>query len=132
MKIDKEMIGKIYELQRRNHKSDLHQVNGEEYLIKSKKKDNIGGSECFRFWIVDEEGHVLEEYRIRFDCDCEYGIYTEYEMKEGTLFKYFGRSNDAYTEVLTAWRADVVCIAWKEIKSEDTRYNKILSKMNLE
>ena len=83
------MIGKIYQLQRRNCKSDLHQVEGEEYLIKSKEKIYGHGINCFRFWIVDKDGHVLEEYRSRFDCDCEYGYYTEYEMKEGTLFKYF-------------------------------------------
>jgi hypothetical protein len=66
-KIDKEMIGKIYELQKRNCKSDLHQVKGKELLIKSKKKIDSSGSDCFRFWIVDEKSHVLEEYRSRFD-----------------------------------------------------------------
>jgi hypothetical protein len=48
------------------------------------------------------------------------------------MFKYFGGSNDAYTEALTEWKAEVVCLAWKEIGSEDTSNNEILSKMNFE
>jgi hypothetical protein len=96
----------------------LFEVSGAKphYLLKSKNLENLNGRKSHRFWLLDENGTTLEQYSPKFDCDCEYGIYTIFELRDGTLFEYFGRENDAHTHALCRWKARVMLNVWREVE----------------
>ncbi len=54
-----------------------------------------------------------------FDCDCEYSFHTVYELRDGTLFRFFGNDNDMSTGQLRKWSAEVVCHVSHELAHDD-------------
>ena len=60
------------------------------------------------FWQFDHEGKVLNYLRPRFDCDCEYGLRTEYELRDFTLLKFFGKTNDSRVDDSWHWTVEVI------------------------
>ena len=51
---------------------------------------------------------MLNYLRPRFDCDCEYGLRTEYELRDFTLLKFFGKTNDSRVDDSWHWTVEVI------------------------
>lgn len=120
-----DVLGDLFELKSSAFPT-LHEVTGEQYLLRSRQIDSGPEPSGHRFWILDGNGRVLQAYAPEFYCDCEYGLPVVYEMKDGTLFKYSGRSNDAWTDALCEWQAEVVCVAWKQLDQSDSPARQLL------
>jgi len=121
--------GELFQLKSTSY-ATLHQVTGRQYLLTNATGDGQPASRANRFWILDSNGEVLREFAPEFHCDCEYGLPIEYEMKDGTLFKYSGRSNDAWTEALCEWQAEIVCVAWKKVDRDDPEAAGVFAALN--
>ena len=78
------------------------------YLVKSREAVEITESVGFEFWHLDHEGRVLGHWRPRFDCDCEYGLRTEYELRDFTLLQLSGRRNDMRVDDDWHWDVRVI------------------------
>ncbi len=61
-------------------------VGGEDrYLLKSSKPAVFLESSGHEFWQLDRDARVMACWRPRYDCDCEYGLRTEYELRDSRL-----------------------------------------------
>jgi len=103
----------------------------EAYLLRSREEDSSIGWNGFHFWIVDAAGQVLSEFGPEFSCDCEYGLPVIYELRDGTLFKYSGRSNDAYSDALCQWKAEVVCHVWRKLDPAEPTTRAVFAALRL-
>jgi hypothetical protein len=84
-------------------------VEGREfYLLKSREIVHHLESSGHEFWQFDHEGKLLDHWRPRFDCDCEYGLRTEYELRDFTLLELSGRTNDMSTHDSWHWTVRVI------------------------
>src|SRR5512143_2210832 len=81
---------------------------GDSYLLKSSKPVSSGESSGHEFWQLDRDAQVLACWRPRYDCDCEYGLRTEYELRDFTLLKLSGKTNDSRTDDSWHWQVDVI------------------------
>jgi hypothetical protein len=78
------------------------------FLLKSREIIYSLESSGHEFWQFDHEGKVLNYWRPRFDCDCEYGLRTEYELRDFTLLKFFGKTNDSRVDDSWHWTVEVI------------------------
>lgn len=96
---------------------------GEKYplLVMSRAPVTHLGVQGYRFWLLNEDGSVADTLEPSFACDCEYSFHTVYELRDGTLFRFFGKDNDMSTEQLRKWSAEVVCHLLRELDRDDER-----------
>lgn len=83
-----------------------------------------------QFWLLDDEANVLDELGPRFDCDCEYSFHTVYEMRDGTLFKYFGKENDCSLKSLRHWKVETVCQVERQFSRDDPEAVSVFAKLS--
>jgi hypothetical protein len=79
----------------------------DRYLLKSSRPVFSGESGGHEFWQLDRDGRVLACWRPRYDCDCEYGLRTEYEMRDFTLLELHGKTNDSSADDSWHWQVNV-------------------------
>ncbi len=108
----------------------LHLLTGAgssaQFLLMSAEAGEVLGVRGHRFWLLDADGDVLDEYGPNFECDCEYSFHTVFEMRDGTLFRYSGKDNDMVTERLRHWKAEVVCHSTRALARDDPDAVKLL------
>jgi hypothetical protein len=95
------------------------------FLIMSREPVTVLGVQGHRFWLLNEDGSVVEMLEPSFACDCEYSFHTVYELRDGTLFKFFGKDNDMSTEQLRKWSAEVVCHVSHELNCDNPGWEQL-------
>jgi hypothetical protein len=100
----------------------LYAVSGSppRLLLESRAEDAVLGVVGRRYWVLDEDAAVLAEYGPEFSCDCEIGYRTVYERRDGTLLRYFGRSDDTSDRFVT-WEATKVLDLSRPVPPDDPR-----------
>ncbi len=91
-------------------------VEGKDtYLVKSREVVQVIESVGHEFWHLNGDGRMLGHWRPRFDCDCEYGLRTEYELRGFTLLGYSGRCNDMRVDDDYHWTVRVILDVRKKL-----------------
>ncbi len=103
-----------------------------KFLLMSDSVANHLGVRGHRFWFLDAEANVLDEFGPKFDCDCEYSFHTVYEMRDGTLFKYFGKENDCSSDSLRHWKVETVCQVERQFSPDDPEAVSLFAKLTEE
>ena len=98
------------------------------FLLRSREPEMNCQARCHRFWLLSIDGEVQKEYGPEFYSDCENGFYEEYELRDGTLFKFWGKSNDSITDSLTIWEAETVLVCLRPIEKSDPRFARVLAR----
>ncbi len=99
------------------------------FLLMSSSVDENLGIKGHRFWLLDDDANVIDELGPKFDCDCEYSFHTVYEMRDGTLFKYFGKENDCSSDSLRHWKVTTVCQVERELLRDNPEGINLLAKL---
>ena len=90
------------------------------------------GVQGHRFWLLDTNAEVLDEFCPKFDSDCENSFHTVYEMRDGTLFKYFGKENDCSSVSLRHWNVETVCQVQRQLSADDPDAVRLFTKLTQE
>ncbi len=88
------------------------------YLLKSSKPVSAGESSGHEFWQFDHRGRPLNHWRPRYDCDCEYGLRTEYELRDFTLLEFQGKTNDCSVHDSWHWRVEVILNVSRRLEAD--------------
>lgn len=103
-----------------------------KFLLMSNSVAESLGVKGHRFWLLDADANVLDEFGPKFDSDCEYSFHIVYEMRDGTLFKYFGKENDSSSDSLRHWKVDTVCQAARQFSRDAPEAVSLFAKMTEE
>jgi hypothetical protein len=90
----------------------------DSYLLKSREIVHHLESSGHEFWQFDHEGRLLNHWEPRFDCDCEYGLRTEYELRDFTLLELSGRTNDSRVDDDWHWEVRVILNVYRRLEAD--------------
>lgn len=103
-----------------------------DFLLMSESVAEHLGVQGHRFWLLDTNAEVLDEFCPKFDSDCENSFHTVYEMRDGTLFKYFGKENDCSSVSLRHWNVETVCQVQRQLSADDPDAVRLFTKLTQE
>jgi len=94
-------------------------VQGKDsYLLKSREIIHSLESSGHEFWHFDHEGRLINHWGPRYDCDCEYGLRTEYELRDFTLLEFRGKTNDSSVHDSWHWNVSVILNVYRPLDAD--------------